>query len=199
MRFPPPVPERAPAVKQQVDAAKAALEEIDRRTGHFKLRDAEGHPGARTELKQHQANVDAARAEYDLLRDALDEAIESDRTAAAARSTAIREMDPADIIEGIDREKCCNGCGPDSGCMLLAGINRCAHPRKAGMPPEFSNDRVLRNFQTAASAEIYRQEEAKFFGTDEGEDGEDLEDEDEESGFEGGEEEDQEEDEEIEA
>lgn len=177
--LPPPIPPRAPAVRVQVDLAKAALDALEARTRYFKLRDAEGQPGARGELKQHQAAVDAAREEYELLRDALEEAIDCDRRTVADRSAAIRAMDPADLVEGITREKCCAGCSPDGGCLLVAGINRCAHPLKGALPPELSGDRDLRGLQAAATDELIRQANALLSDDEEEWDEDDEDDEDE--------------------
>jgi hypothetical protein len=174
---PPPIPPRAPAIAEKVTAARDVLAALEAKTPGLTLRNAEERPGAHADLKQHRVAVAAAAAELEAMRDAYDEAIESDRSAVASRSASIRAMDPADLIEGITREKCCDGCTADGGCLLLAGINRCAHPRKAGLPPEMTNDRDLRNLQAAASTELFRQDEVNFFSIGEDDDdADDLED-----------------------
>ena len=153
MMLPPRLLARATAIRAQVEAAKTALAEIEGKTRQFALRDAEGQPGARAALKEHQAKVDAAKGELELKRDAYDQALEADRTATAARAEAIRAMDPVELVEGIGRDECPSGCS-DGECLLAGGLNRCCHPRKAGLPPEFSNDSALRAIQAAAMQEL---------------------------------------------
>ncbi|RXG86497.1 hypothetical protein [Bradyrhizobium zhanjiangense] len=144
------------ALQVQIAGLDSAIAGLDAETGSLAFEDASGVTGAAKRLAAHLDKLELAKSDRALKQRALEVARSRAADSDKQRIERARAVSPAEAMKGITRTKCPGTCSA-GGCALAGGLPRCVHPAKGGLPAELMNDRVLRDFNEAALAELAHQ------------------------------------------
>lgn len=144
------------SLQGQIAGLDATIALLDAETGSLAYEDASGVAGASKRLAAHLDRLEIAKSDRVLKERALEVARRHVDDADKQRIERARAVSPQDAIKGITAKKCPGVCS-EAGCALAGGLPICMHPHKAGVPPAYQNDRVLRTFNQVAMDELKHQ------------------------------------------
>jgi len=151
------------ALQVQIAGLDSTIAGLDAETGSLAFEDASGVTGAAKRLAAHLDQLEHARSDRALKQRALEVARSRVADSDKLRIERARAVSPVEAMKGITHTKCPSTCSA-SGCALAGGLSRCVHPAKGGLPAELMNDRVLRDFNEVALAELERQAKESRLG-----------------------------------